>query len=154
MDHSISVDQVRYTTYVVVKYLYTATGKTITEFYKTNFPSDKIFAKTNASTSDEQVENLTMEFSIHYIDCILIFIYLSSTRVDFNFLVHKLAVFSSNSGKLHFEVLVHLFRYIRDNENLGLNYYAYIKDTHLSDLLIQASIKTENQFSAFSDYSS
>ena len=33
-----------------------------------------------------------------------------------------------------------------------LNYYANMKDAPLSDLLSQASIKTENQLMAFSDY--
>ena len=37
------------------------------------------------------------------------------------------------------------------NKNLGLNYYADMKDAHLSDLLRQAIIKTENQLMSFSD---
>ena len=57
--HSLSVDQDRYTTYIVDKYLYTATFKTIKKFYKTTFPLDMIFTKSCASTSDEQVEKLT-----------------------------------------------------------------------------------------------
>ena len=36
---------------------------------------------------------------------------------------------------------------------MSLNYYYYIKDAPLSDLLRQTSIKTENQFMTFSDYS-
>ena len=34
---------------------------------------------------------------------------------------------------------------------MGLKYYALMKDTHLSDLLRQASINTENQLMALSD---
>ena len=49
--------------------------------------------------------------------------------------------------------MVHLLRYIRDNQNLGLKYYADIKDSHLSDLLIQANSNTDNQLMAFSNYS-
>ena len=56
MDHSISVDQAIYATSVVVKYLDVATFKTIIKFYKTTFPSDMIFTKADASTSDEKVE--------------------------------------------------------------------------------------------------
>ena len=85
--------------------------------------------------------------------CIGSFIYLLSTRVDFSFAVHKLAKFSSNHGNIQFEVLVHLLRYIRDNNTLVLKYYANINDAPLSDLLIQASIKTENQLMSFSDSS-
>ena len=66
--------------------------------------------------------------------------------------MHKLAKFSSNPGKVHFEGLVHLLRYIRYNKTLGLKYYAYMNDASVTYLLIQASIKTENHLMAFYDY--
>ena len=69
------------------------------------------------------------------------------------FSVHKLTKFSSNPSEVHFEGLVHLLRYIRDNNNLGLNYYADMKDAPLYDLLRKANIKTENQLTAFSESS-
>ena len=80
-----------------------------------------IFTKADAATSDEQVDKLTREFNIHYRACIGSLIYFLSTRVYLRFTVHKLAKFSSNPGKVHFEVLVHLLRYIRDNKTLVLN---------------------------------
>ena len=49
--------------------------------------------------------------------------------------------------------MIHIFRYIRDNKTLGLKYYANITDVSVSDLLIQASIKTENHLMGFSYYS-
>ena len=82
-DHYISFDQAIYATSVVAKYLDITTVKASTKFYKTTFPSDTIFAKSDASTSYVQVENLTMVFNIHYIACIGSLIYLLSTRVDF-----------------------------------------------------------------------
>ena len=51
-DHSISVDQAKYATSVVAKYLDTATVKVIIKFYKTTFPADMIFTKEDVSTSD------------------------------------------------------------------------------------------------------
>ena len=54
-DHSISVDQDRYATSIVEKYMNTATVKLITKFYKTTFPAYMIFTKEDVSTSDEQV---------------------------------------------------------------------------------------------------
>ena len=113
-DHSISVDQARYATSIVAKYLDTATVKASKKFYKTTLPSDMIFTKEDVYTSDEQVESLTREYNIQYRACIGSLIYLLSTRVDLRFAVHKLAKFSANPGKLHFEGLVHLLRYIRD----------------------------------------
>ena len=44
-DHSISVDQARYATSIVAKYLDTATVKVSNKFYKTTLPSDMIFTK-------------------------------------------------------------------------------------------------------------
>ena len=115
--------------------------------------SDAIFTKSDASTSDEQVENLTREFNIHYRYCIGSLIYFYLQRVDLSFALHRLENISSNPGKVHFEVLVHLLRCIRDNNTLGLMYYADMKSAPLSDLLIQSSINAENQFMDFSDSS-
>ena len=73
-----------------------------------------IFTKEDVSTSYDQVKSLTREYNIHYRSCIGSLIYLLSTRVDLSFAVHKLSKFSANPGKVHFEGLIHLLRYIRD----------------------------------------
>ena len=73
--------------------------------------------------------------------------------MDLSFAVHKLVKFSANPGKVHFEVLIHLLRYIRDNKTLVLKYYAGINDAPVTDLLRQASIKTKNQLTDFYDSS-
>ena len=54
-DNSISVDQDRYATSIVAKYLDTVTVKVSTKFYKTTLPADMIFTKEDVSTSDEKV---------------------------------------------------------------------------------------------------
>ena len=93
-DHCISVDQARYSTSIVAKYLNTDTVKAGTKLYKTILPSDMIFTKDDTSTSDEQVEKLTREFNIHYRSCIGSWIYLFFTRVELSFAVRKLIFFS------------------------------------------------------------
>ena len=115
------MDQARYATSIVAKNLETATVMVSNKFYKTTLPADMICTKNDVSTSDEQVEKLTREYNIHYRACIGSLIYLLSTRVDLSFSVHKLAKFSENPDKVHFEGLVNLLRYIRDNKTLGLN---------------------------------
>ena len=70
-----------------------------------------------------------------------------------SFAVHKLEKFSANPGKIHFEGLIHLLRYIRDNKTLGLKYYADLNDAPVTDLLRQANIKTNNHLMALSDSS-
>ena len=52
-DHSISVDQARYATSIVAKYLNNATVKVSTNFYKTTFPVYMLCTKYYVSTSDE-----------------------------------------------------------------------------------------------------
>ena len=54
-DRSISVDQARYTTSIVAKYLDNAKVKASKKFYKTTLTSDMIFTKYDTSTSDKQV---------------------------------------------------------------------------------------------------
>ena len=80
-----------------------------------------IFTKEDVYTKDEQVEKLNREYNIHYRSCIGSLIYPLYTRVDLSFAVHKLAKFSANPGKVHFEGLIYLLRYIRDNKTLGRN---------------------------------
>ena len=84
-DNSISVDQAKYTTSIVAKYLDTATVKASTNFYKTTFPSNIILNKTDTYTSDEKVDYLTRKFNIHYRSCMGSLIYLLSTRVYLSF---------------------------------------------------------------------
>ena len=79
-------------------------------------------------------------------------IYLLFTRADLSFAVQKLAKFPENPGKVHVEGLVHILRYIMENINLGLKCYADMNDAPVTQLLRQASIKTENHLMNFSDF--
>ena len=67
--------------------------------------------------------------------------------------MHKLEMFSVNPGKVHFEGLIYLLRYIRDNKTLALKCYVDLNDAPVTDLLRRANIKTKNHLMAFSDSS-
>ena len=112
-----------------------------------------IFTKDYASISDEEVNKVTRELKLHYRAFIVSFIYLLYTRVDLSSSVHKLSKLSSSSGKVHFEVLVNLLRYIRDNMNLCLKYYDDMKDEPLSDMFIQANMNNDKKLMAYYDSS-
>ena len=73
--------------------------------------------------------------------------------MDFSYVVQKFAKFSTNHGKVQIEGLVHLLRYIRDNNTLGLKYYADMNDETVTDFLRQANIKIKNHLMDFSDSS-
>ena len=64
-----------------------------------------------------------------------------------------MAKFSASPGKVFFEGLIHLLRYIRENKILGLKYYADLNDAPVTDLLRQANIHTKNHLMPFSDFS-
>ena len=70
------MNHARYATSIVAKQLDSSTSKASKNFYNTTLPSDMIFTKSDASTSDEQVDKLTIELKIHYRDFIGSFIYL------------------------------------------------------------------------------
>ena len=55
-DHPIYVDQARYATSIVAKYLDTDTVKLSNKYYKTTLPADMIFTKEDVSTSYEKIE--------------------------------------------------------------------------------------------------
>ena len=73
--------------------------------------------------------------------------------MDLSFAVHKLETFPENPSKVHLDGFVHLLGYIRENNTLVLKYYADMNDALVSDLLRQASIKTDNHLMGFSDSS-
>ena len=118
-----------------------STVKASTKFYKTTLQYDMIFTKYDTNTSNEQVDKLTREFNIHFRACISSLIDLLSTRLYLIFVVHKLAQFSENPGKINFGLLIHLLRYTRDNKTLRFKYHAYMNDSPVYDLLRQASIQ-------------
>ena len=102
-----------------------------------------IFTKEDASTSDKQVEALSRDYNIQYRACVGSLIFILSTKVDLCFAVHKMGKCSSNNGKVQFVSLVHLLRYIRNNKNLEIKYYANIEDAPLFYLLRQVTITSD-----------
>ena len=59
----------------------------------------------------------------------------------------------NHEAEVHFEGLVYLLIYIRDNKILGLKYYAKMEDAPIFELLRHARIKNENQLMVFYDSS-
>ena len=92
-DHSTSVDQARYSTNVLSKYLDNATVKESKNIYKTTLPYDKILTKDDACTSDEKVEKFSKKLTIKYRACIGSLVYLFYSRIDLSFLVLKVDLF-------------------------------------------------------------
>jgi hypothetical protein len=67
-------------------------------------------------TSSKQ---LAIEYNIDYASCVGSLIYLGMTRVDILYAVNKLAKFTHKPGKVHFEAMIHLLRYLRDHSQVS-----------------------------------
>ena len=75
-DHSIYVDQDRYATSIVAKYLDTATVKGSTKFYKTTLSPDMISTKDDTYTSDEKFRSWLVHSTFTtYLALVHLFIY-------------------------------------------------------------------------------
>ncbi len=105
------------------------------------------------STTEEETKILSMEYNIDFASCVGSLIYLALTRTDIIYAVNKLAKFTRNPGKKHFEALIHLLRYLRDNPNLGVAFYSDEKRSHIYQSLMKNNIVPRGPLFAFSDSS-
>jgi len=75
------------------------------------------------------------------------------TRTDIIYAVNKLAKFTRKPGKLHFEAIVHLLRYLRDNSLYGVRFYSNIADAPIYQMLLNQKIEEKHPFFWFTDSS-
>ena len=147
----MTLDQSRYCLAVVKKYLGDASpgGRKVDRPLPTGFEA----SKEDSAKNQDFVQTMQAKYGIHYASCIGALIYLTATRTDIIFAVHKLARFMSAPGKRHFWAMVHLLHYLRDNVYVGLKYYHDMRDAPVTELLRQAELEVENSMVVFSDSS-
>jgi hypothetical protein len=56
-------------------------------------------------------------------------------------------------GKIHFQALIHLLRYLRDNSLYGVRFYSHISDAPIYQMLLSHSIEERHHFFGFTDSS-
>jgi len=124
----IVLDQCRYCLAIFKKYLDVAGAKKITTLYMTPVPSDFIPTADDCSDNEETSQRLQIEYNIDFASCIGSLIYLGMTRTDIIYSVNKLAKFTRQPGKAHFNALLQLLRYLMDNTYLGIRFYSNFID--------------------------
>jgi hypothetical protein len=149
----IEIDQTRYCLSILRKYLDTAGCKRDTSSTPTPLPLDFVPSSEDCSDNDEMVAQLEAEYNIQYSSCIGSLIYLTMTRSDIIYAVNKLAKFSRSPGRVHFDVLIHLLRYLRDHTYLGVKFYSNFVDAPLYQTLSAQNIQQHHPFFGFSDSS-
>jgi len=149
----ITVDQSRYCTSLVKRYLDKAGCKNVTRVHVTPLPLD--FVPTIDDLAKDEAASLVLqeEYNLDYASCIGALIYLALTRTDIIFSVNKLAKFTKRAGENHLKALVHLLRYLRDHILLGVRYYSDISFAPVTKLLKEHSHELTDLFYAFSDSS-
>jgi hypothetical protein len=80
-------------------------------------------------------------------------IYLGMTRVDIVYAVNKLAKFTHKPGRIHFEAIVHLLRYLRDHSHVGIRFFSDYQNVPITRSLIAENLEISHPFFGFSDSS-
>jgi hypothetical protein len=123
-NYDIELDQSRYCLSIVKKYLDTAGTARNKRQHVTPIALDFIPTADDCSQDEIVAGQLEKEYNIDFTSCIGSLIYLGMTRCDKVYSVNKLAKFTRQPGRNHFEALLHLLRYLRDNALLGIRFYS------------------------------
>jgi hypothetical protein len=149
----IELDQNRYCASIVKKYLDQAGAPKNIRQHDTPLSIDFIPTSDDCSATDEDATKLGIMYNIDFASCIGSLIYLGMTRMDITYAINKLAKYTRKPGQKHFEALLHLLRYLRDNNNLGLRYYSSVQDAPITQMLIGQNINDNHLLYGFSDSS-
>jgi transposase InsO family protein len=152
-NYDIELDQSRYCAAIVKKYLDAAGAPKVDRVHNTPLPLDFVPTSDDCSASEEAVKLLEQEYNIDFASCVGSLIYLGMTRCDIVYATNKLAKFTRLPGRVHFDVLLHLLRYLRDNALLGIRFYSDLFRAPLMKMLESQKIQQHHAFFGFSDSS-
>jgi hypothetical protein len=68
------------------------------------------------------------------------------TRTDIIYAVNKLAKITKCPGKTHFEALIHVLCYLRDNSTVGIRFYSNLSEAPITKMLIAKNISQTHPF--------
>jgi hypothetical protein len=153
VNYNIELDQSRYCLSIVKKYLETAGAPKNNRQHKTPLALDFVPTLDVCSPNDSVARKLEKEYNINFASCIGSFIYLGMTRCDIVYAVNKLAKFTRQPRRNHFEALLHLLRYLRDNALMGIRFYSDLSRAPLITTLQSQEIEQKHPLFGFSDSS-
>jgi hypothetical protein len=152
-NYDIEIDQSRYCKGIVKKYLETAGCSRNIRQHETPLLSGFVPTSDDCSRTENESKELETLYNIDYASCIGSLIYLSMTRTDIFCSVNKLAKYTRRPGKVHFEALVHLLRYLRDNTLYGVRFYNNIAESPIYRLLLDRQIEEKHLLFGYTDSS-
>jgi hypothetical protein len=131
----IELDQSRYCMALVKKYLDVAGAPKVDRLHATPLALDFVPTSDDCSADEEIAKRLEQEYNIDFASCIGSLIYLGMTRCDIVHAVNKLAKYTRQPGRNHFEALLHVLRYLRDNSLMGIRFYSNLTRAPLINML-------------------
>ncbi len=130
----IELDQHRYCRSIVKKYL-ESVGCPKKKRHEIPLSIDFIPTSDDCSENEAKARELEVEYNIDFTCCVGSLIYLGIKWSDISYAVNKRAKYTRKLGRKHFEALLYLLRYLRDNDNLGLHYYSNIENANCTEHL-------------------
>jgi hypothetical protein len=152
-NYDIELNQSRYCLSIIKRYLETAGAARNDRPHITPFALDFVPTADDCSSDENAALQLQKEYNIDFASCIGSLIYLGKTRCDIVYAVNKLAKFTRQPGRNHFNALLHLLRYLRDNALLGIKFYSDLSQAPLIATLKSQKIGQSSPFFGFSDSS-
>jgi len=152
-NYDIELDQSRYCAAIVKKYLDVAGAPKVDRIHNTPLPLDFVPTSDDCSPNEEAAKLLEQEYNVDFASCVGSLIYLGMTCCDIVYAVNKLAKFTRLPGRVHFDVLLHLLCYLRDNALLGIRFNSDLFRAPLIQMLEKQQIQQQHAFFGFSDSS-
>ena len=83
-------------------------------------PSGFTLTSKDCSSSEQEADNLELQYNIDFASFVGSLIYLGMMQTDILYAVNKLAKYTRKLRKIHFVAILHLLHYLRDNTMYGL----------------------------------
>ena len=149
----IELDQHRYCKSIVQKYLSQAGCKKVSHHHTTPLPADFVPSMDDCSIDESTAKMLEQEYNLDFSSCVGSLIYLAMTRCDICYAVNKLAKFTRHPGRVHFNALIHVLRYLRDNSLLGIRFYSEPAQSPLMSMISMVNPQQSHPLFGFLDSS-
>jgi hypothetical protein len=149
-NYDIELDQSRYCTAIVKKYLDVAGAPKVERVHNTPLPLEFVPTSDDCSADEAAAKTLESEYNIDFTSCVGSLIYLGMTRCDIVHAVNKLAKYTRLPGRNHFEALLHVLQYLRVNALLGIRFYSDLSQAPLIATLKSQQVEQKHPFFGFS----
>jgi hypothetical protein len=151
-DFNFTIDQSRYTTPILTRFLESAGIKKINLSYDSILPIDYVLTSNDLTTTPDESSEIQEAYNLEYASCIVPLMYMSYKSPGISS-VNKLAKYSNHPGEKHIRALIQLLHYIKHHTKLWLTYYYDVTTSPVYQLLQENNITPPRHMFTFCDSS-